>query len=66
MRLPLIVLACKTDLPPAVDPDKTLELLSKYDVGLVEVAKANEQGKAKMRRTFDWMLRAIARDQRGS
>ncbi|KAG5635097.1 hypothetical protein H0H81_012453 [Sphagnurus paluster] len=64
MKLPLIVLACKSDLPHQVEPEKALEVLEQYDAGLVEVAKTNEHGKLKMRRTFEWILKAVARDKR--
>ncbi|KAF8078601.1 ras guanine nucleotide exchange factor domain-containing protein [Lyophyllum atratum] len=64
MKLPLIVLACKSDLPHEVEPERALEVLEQYDVGLVEVAKAHEKGMSKMRRTFEWILKAVARDKR--
>ncbi|GLB36172.1 putative guanine nucleotide exchange factor for Ras-like small GTPases [Lyophyllum shimeji] len=64
MKLPLVVLACKSDLPHEVEPEKALEVLEQYDVGLVEVAKTTENGKGKMRRTFEWILKAVARDKR--
>ena len=64
MKLPLIVLACKSDLPRQIEPERALNVLQPYDVGLVEVAKTYEQGKDKMRRTFGWVLRAVARERR--
>ncbi|RDB28973.1 Ras guanine nucleotide exchange factor P [Hypsizygus marmoreus] len=64
MKLPLVVLACKSDLKRQVEPEKALEVLQPYDAGLVEVAKTQEQGKDKMRRTFAWILKAVARDKR--
>ena len=64
MKLPLIVLACKSDLKRQVEPEKALDVLQPFDVGLVEVAKAHDLGKDKMRRTFAWILKAIARERR--
>lgn len=64
MKLPLIVLACKSDLQRQVEPERALDVLQPYDVGLVEVAKMNDQGKDKMRRTFAWILKAVARERR--
>ena len=62
MKLPLIVLACKSDLQRQIEPEKALNVLQPYDVGLVEVAKTHEQGKDKMRRAFGWILKVIARE----
>lgn len=60
--LPLMVLACKSDLTKAVDPQVATGVLHQYDVGLVEVTAGLEEGKAKMRRSFDWLLRSIFRE----
>ena len=62
-KLPTVVLACKSDLDTQVEPQQALEVLQKYDVGLVEVANTAE-GKEKMRRSFDWLLKAIYRERR--
>lgn len=64
MKLPLIVLACKSDLKRQVEPERALEIFQPYDAGLVEVSKTLEQGKDKMRRTFAWILKAVVRDKR--
>ncbi|KAG5648007.1 hypothetical protein DXG03_007041 [Asterophora parasitica] len=64
MHLPLMVLACKSDMPHQVEPERVLEVLGQYDAGLVEVAKTSDQGILKMRRTFEWILRAVAREKR--
>lgn len=63
LKLPTVVLACKSDLAREVDPQKAIEVLQVYDVGLVEVANIHE-GKEKMRRSFDWLLRSIFRERR--
>jgi hypothetical protein len=62
LKLPTVVLACKSDLERQVEPQKALEILQLYDVGLVEVSNTQE-GKEKMRRSFDWLLKAIFRDR---
>jgi hypothetical protein len=62
LKLPTVVLACKSDLDRQVEPQKALQVLQKYDVGLVEVAN-NTEGKEKMRRSFDWLLKAIYRER---
>ncbi|KAF9459923.1 ras guanine nucleotide exchange factor domain-containing protein [Collybia nuda] len=64
MKVPIVVLACKSDLPHQIEPERALEVLQQYDVGLVEVAKAQEHGKEKMRRTFGWLMKAVFRDRR--
>lgn len=65
MKLPGVVLACKSDLERQVEPERALEVLQQYDVGLVEVANAQDAGREKMRRSFDWLCKAIFRE-RGS
>ena len=63
MKLPFVVLACNSDLPRQVEPENALEVLQQYDVGLVEVARAQEQGKEKSRRAFEWLIKAVFRDR---
>jgi hypothetical protein len=63
-QLPTIVLACKSDQQRLIEPDRALELLQQYDVGLVEVTAAQDAGKAKMRQSFDWLVKAILRSWR--
>ncbi|KAF9270242.1 ras GEF [Marasmius fiardii PR-910] len=63
LQLPVIVLACKSDLDRRVDPETAAEVLQQYDAGLVEVS-SNESGKEKMKRSFDWILKAVVRDRR--
>ena len=64
MKLPLVVLACNSDLHRQVEPQKALEVLQQYNVGLVEVAKAQEQGREKIKRAFEWLMKAVFRDRR--
>lgn len=62
-QFPIIVIACKSDLQKRVDPSAASEALQQYDVGLVEVSHG-ENGRGKMRRSFDYLLRAILRERR--
>jgi hypothetical protein len=41
-----------------------LEVLTKYSAGLVEVSKLDHIGKEKMKRSFDWLVRAVFREPR--
>jgi hypothetical protein len=61
MKLPFVVLACNSDLPRQVEPENVLDVLQQYDVGLVEVAKAQDKGKEKSRRAFEWLIKAVFR-----
>lgn len=66
LKLPTVVLACKSDLPRQVDPQFALEVIQQYDAGLVEVTNSTDAGKEKMRRSFQWLLKAVRVDQRES
>uniref|UniRef100_A0A0W0G3J5 Ras GEF n=1 Tax=Moniliophthora roreri TaxID=221103 RepID=A0A0W0G3J5_MONRR len=63
LQLPVIVIACKSDLDRQVDPETAAEVLQQYDAGLVEV-NSGEAGREKMKRSFDWILKAVVRDRR--
>jgi hypothetical protein len=63
LKLPTVVIACKSDLKKKIGPQKALLTIKKYDVGLVEVFTEKE-GKDKMWRSFDWVLRAVFRPRR--
>ncbi|OBZ79615.1 hypothetical protein A0H81_01151 [Grifola frondosa] len=63
LKLPTVVLACKSELERRVDPSRASVVLRPYDVGLVEISVATSQGKEKMRDTFDWLFRAIIENQ---
>ncbi|KAF9044714.1 ras GEF [Hymenopellis radicata] len=66
IQLPTVVLACKSDMQRAIDPQTAVEILLEYDVGLVEVTSTSESGKEKMKRSFDYLLKAIIRDRRSA
>ena len=63
MELPTVVMACKSDAAKEVDPHTAATMLRDHKVGLVEVSMFDDSGKDKMRRCFDWMIRAIYRDR---
>ena len=56
-------MACKSDATKQVDPHTAATMLRDHKVGLVEVSMFDDSGKDKMRRCFDWMIRAIYRDR---
>lgn len=58
-----MVLACKSDLERSVDPKQAHDLLQRYDSGLVEVTKESEAGKDRMRKSFQWLVKAILRER---
>ena len=58
-----MVMACKSDAVKEVDPHTAATMLRHHKVGLVEVSMYDDSGKDKMRRCFDWMIRAIYRDR---
>jgi len=58
-------MACKSDAAKEVDPHTAATMLRDHKVGLVEVSMYDDSGKDKMRRCFDWMIRAIYRDRCG-
>ncbi|KAJ3750360.1 ras guanine nucleotide exchange factor domain-containing protein [Lentinula detonsa] len=65
LQLQVIVIACKSDLEKKIDPASASEILGQYNVGLVEV-NHSEDGKAKIKRSFDYLLRAILRERRNA
>lgn len=66
LKLPMVVVACKSDMERRVSARKGHALASSFDTGIVEVSAADEAGKEKMQRCFDWLLRAIFKDKRMS
>ncbi|EGO02465.1 hypothetical protein SERLA73DRAFT_165636 [Serpula lacrymans var. lacrymans S7.3] len=58
-RLPTVGLACKSDLNTTVDPQIASELFQGFDLGLVEVSIVQDDGKTKMGKSFNWILRSI-------
>ena len=63
--LPVMVLGCKADLEPAIQPFDASAMLKQYDAGLIEVSNVLEVGREKMKQSFIYMLKAVLR-QRGS
>ncbi|KAH7915776.1 ras guanine nucleotide exchange factor domain-containing protein [Hygrophoropsis aurantiaca] len=59
LKLPVIGVACKSDLEMAVNPQISSNILSKYDVGLVTVSNTPDSERAKMRKAVNWLLRCI-------
>jgi hypothetical protein len=64
MRLPVIVVACKTDLRPQLASEQASAAIEQYDTGLVEVSAMTESGKDQIRLAFDWLVRSILRKRR--
>ena len=64
IKLPIIVLACKADLNLQIEPGFVSSLLNQYRAGLVEVSAVSDTGRAKLRRSFDWVLKAVFRHRR--
>ncbi|PFH54496.1 hypothetical protein AMATHDRAFT_70 [Amanita thiersii Skay4041] len=62
MRIPTLVLACKSDLGRQVDSAKAHALCRQYDVGLIEVSV--ETGKDRIGLAFEFLLQAVWRDRR--
>ena len=46
-----------------VHPQDAIAMLAQYDVGLIEVSTATELGKERIRKAFQWVFKAIARQQ---
>ncbi|KAH7930993.1 ras GEF [Leucogyrophana mollusca] len=59
LKLPVIGVACKSDLETAVDPQISSNILLRYDVGLVTVSNTPDSERAKMRKAVNWLLRCI-------
>jgi len=64
IKLPIIVLACKADSNLQIEPAFVSSLLNQYRAGLVEVSIVSDAGRAKLRRSFDWVLKAVFRHRR--
>ncbi|KZW02499.1 kinase-like protein [Exidia glandulosa HHB12029] len=56
-----VLAACKSDMPSQVLPHVVSECIRPYDINLVEVSSMTEAGRKKMRDTFNWLMRDIAR-----
>ena len=66
LKIPLIVMACKSDLEKRVDPTYAMRALEEFDAGLVEVSTVTPAGKERIRDAFEWLLRAIYHELRES
>ncbi|KAK2461898.1 hypothetical protein APHAL10511_006361 [Amanita phalloides] len=62
MRIPTLVLACKSDLTHWVDSAKAHSLCKQYDVGLIEVNQ--DAGKDRIGLAFEFLMQAVWRDRR--
>ena len=58
MRLPAIVLACKSDLEKRASPQDALDLVQ-HLAGIIEVSSQTPVGKHKMHKSFDVLMKAI-------
>ena len=63
MRLPAIVLACKSDLQKLISPNDALLIVQPY-AGIIEVSSETDSGKSKMRRCVDVFVK-LALKSRG-
>ena len=58
MRLPAIVLACKSDLEKRASPQDALQLVQRL-AGIIEVSSQTPVGKHKIHKSFDVLMKAI-------
>jgi len=58
-----MVLGCKADLPHEVEAHDAVEMLNRYDTGLIEVS-STDPGKERMKQSFTYLLHAVEH-QRG-
>ena len=63
--VPIMCLGCKSDLAKEVPPADALAMLRQYDTGLIEVSTVLDGGKMRMKRSFEYLLKAVLR-QRGN
>ncbi|KAG2137992.1 ras guanine nucleotide exchange factor domain-containing protein [Suillus clintonianus] len=59
LKLSTIAVALKTDLNVVVDPQESSNLLKNYDVGLVQVDRLGETGRARIEKVFNWLTVSI-------
>ncbi|KIK34653.1 hypothetical protein CY34DRAFT_17574 [Suillus luteus UH-Slu-Lm8-n1] len=59
LKLSTIAVALKTDLDVVVDPQESSNLLKNYDVGLVQVDRSGETGRARIKKVFNWLTISI-------
>lgn len=63
MILPVIVLGCKSDRTPAIEPGHAQAMLKTHDTGLIEVSAVTSIGKEKMKKSFQYLLKAVCRQR---
>ncbi|KAI5124751.1 hypothetical protein M0805_005385 [Coniferiporia weirii] len=63
-RIPYIVLACKSDLPHRIPPADAVNVILKYDGGIVEISN-NDAGREKSKRCVGVLLRGVLRRRYG-
>lgn len=59
MKCSKIAVALKSDLEAAVDPGEVMNLLAKYDVGVVLVDNSGDAGRMKMRKLFNFFVKSL-------
>src|SRR5262249_51875193 len=62
LKIPAVLLACKSDVESKqIDPRTASTLSKKYQIGgLIEVATSHDSGKRKMRDSFTWMMKELS------
>lgn len=60
LHIPYIVLACKSDLPRGISPSEAVQVVSKYDGGIVEISN-NESGREKAKKCVGVLVRGVLR-----
>lgn len=63
--LPIMVIACKTDLEARILPDEAQARIVEYNVGIVEVTVANKIGREKMRTSISFLFSSMKRARQG-
>ncbi|TFK57665.1 ras GEF [Heliocybe sulcata] len=63
LKLPTVLVACKSDYEPEVDPHESLAIAQDYRAGFVEVTSNHESGKERMHRCFEWIVHTIVQRQ---
>ncbi|KAL1738736.1 hypothetical protein HDZ31DRAFT_11016, partial [Schizophyllum fasciatum] len=61
LKIPTIVMACKSDLAKKVHPGVATKILERYHSGLIELTCVDDVGKEKVRRTFEFLIKTIIR-----
>ncbi|KAL1670370.1 ras guanine nucleotide exchange factor domain-containing protein [Schizophyllum commune] len=64
LKIPTIVMACKSDLTKKVHPGVATKILERYHSGLIELTCVDDVGKEKVRRTFEFLIKTIIKQRR--